>query len=171
VGEHAIGVQLHRLVSGIVDLGYWRAFDRWSAGALVAFGAGAADDAQVQSRTLGLGVQGLWHAWGSASRGLHLGVEWRWEHRANHRDEGQTFDNNTMQSVAVPAQEHTSRGTHLGALVGARWTWPAGLWVQGQLGVRQLWTSDQLDCCNLPAQTSSASGVRSLAGITAGWTF
>ena len=126
--QRAVGVQLQRLVVGVLDVGYWRDLGAVSVGGLAAIGSGENDDATVESKIIGLGAQGLWHLWGSALRGVHLGAEARWEKRDDHRPEQISFDNTAMQQVTLPAQRHTSYGVHIGALAGARWSWWRSGW-------------------------------------------
>lgn len=169
--QQAVGVQLHRLVGGVLDVGYWHDLGAISVGGLAAFGSGPNDDSTVETRTVGLGAQGLWHVWGTALRGMHLGAEARWELREDHRPPQDTFDIISMQPLTVPAEDHRSHGFHVGVLAGARWAWSAGLWMQAQLGVRQVWTSNTLSCCQQADQQTTTSAIRPMSGVTAGWAF
>ncbi len=152
-----------RVNANVLELGYGRALgERFSALGLV--NAGADDDgAGNVFHSWGAGLQGAWHVLGTMVRGLHVGVEARYEKR----------DLEVTPSVfgtptGSPNLFSTSNGLQLGLLTGVRWSFRAGLVVQAQVGARWLATRTVIDCCNT-SYVENASDVRPLGNFAIGW--
>ena len=118
------------------------------------------DDSHAGGFTaVGGGVQGLWYALGSFRRGLHLGLEGRYESKSStYRSEG----------AGIHSQ---SQGWQLGGLAGLRYSLPRGLFLEGQGFLGRTWLATATTCCSSVRQDDTASNLAARVALNVGWLF
>jgi hypothetical protein len=145
-------LSVSRLLASVLELGYGRDLGGgWSGSALVALGL--QDDGNgTTANTYGGGVQGMRRILGTFSRGIHLGLEARYEWRGSQAD---VPDPNSFFGTAPQPFQASSHGLEGGAFGLARWTYSTGIVVQGAAGVRWLstWTHTTTDSSSFRERT------------------